>query len=79
MEKLTKYDLVSSSDICDCHMSILPNGTYIKFSDVEKILEKSETNECEKEIAMLFFHGDFNLKKFIQYIGKDNIEKALNN
>lgn len=39
MQNLTRYDLANSYDCdCSCHMSEQPEGVYVKFYDVEKIL-----------------------------------------
>jgi hypothetical protein len=39
MQNLTRYDLANSCDSdCTCHMMEQPEGVYVKFYDIEKIL-----------------------------------------
>lgn len=44
MQNLTRYDLANSCDSdCNCHMMEQPEGVYVKFYDIEKILTAHNT------------------------------------
>ena len=70
MQNLTRYDLANSCDSgCKCHMMEQPEGVYVKFYDIEKILTAHNTGSPKLPL----FEEIWNTLKHEIYNPSDNL------